>query len=100
MAVKVLITRRFKKGKERDFFELLNQMRGRAVESRGYISGQTLVGLDDPQRVVVVSTWHSVDHWLNWQRGEIRTAIDSQLTDLLETPPNYEVFTLGSFPER
>ena len=41
MAVRVIIDRKVKKGKESEFSELLKQLRSKAVASKGYISGET-----------------------------------------------------------
>jgi hypothetical protein len=63
MAVKVLITRRFKSGKGHELLGLLNQARSQAMNQPGYITGETLVGRDDPNKLVVIGTWQSEDHW-------------------------------------
>ena len=41
-AVKVIVRRRFKEGKTKGVFALLNKFRSDAMEQSGYISGETL----------------------------------------------------------
>src|SRR4030042_88516 len=73
MAVRIIIDRKVKKGKELDFSKLLREMRSKALLSKGYISGETLRALNDRQNYVVISTWQSLDDWKNW--GSFRKSI-------------------------
>ncbi len=69
MAVRVIIDRKVKKGKESEFSELLKQLRSKAVSSKGYISGETLRALSDRYNYIVVSTWQSLDDWRIWEKN-------------------------------
>lgn len=100
MAVKVLITRRFKSGKGHELLGLLNQARSQAMNQPGYITGETLVGRDDPNKLVVIGTWQSDDHWKKWQESSVRKSLENQIAGLLESPTSYEVFSFGSFPAK
>jgi heme-degrading monooxygenase HmoA len=100
MAVKVLITRRFKSGKGHELLGLLNQARSQAMNQPGYITGETLVGRDDPNKLVVIGTWQSEDHWKKWRESSTRKSLESQTDALLEGPTAYEVFSFGSFPAK
>jgi heme-degrading monooxygenase HmoA len=96
MVVKVLIKRRFKEGKARDGFTLLKKLRSDAMSQRGYISGETLVGHDDPQKVLVISLWYSLENWLKWKENTIRKTVESELEEYLKGPTEYEVYLLGT----
>ncbi len=100
MAVKVLITRKFKEGKSMEVFALLNKMRAAAMEQPGYITGETLIGYDDPRILVVISTWQSAENWINWREDPIRTANEAKLDPYLEQSVNYQLFVLGTYPTR
>ena len=63
MAVKVLITRRFREGTAMEVLGLLNQIRAMTVYQPGYISGETLFSRDNPQTILVVSAWESDEYW-------------------------------------
>jgi len=75
MTVKVIIDRRVKNGKEADFFDLLKELRSKAVSSEGYISGETLRAVSDRHNYVVVSTWQSGDDWKKWEKNSERACV-------------------------
>jgi heme-degrading monooxygenase HmoA len=85
MAVKIIIRRKVRKGKERQLLPLLLDIRSKAITQSGYISGETLINVNDPEEFVVIGTWKSVDHWKAWEaskeRGEIQRRIDELLGD-------------------
>ncbi len=85
MAIKVLITRKVTKGKQRDLLPLLMELRSKAMNQKGYISGETLKGISDPDEFMVISTWNSLEDWKAWDdnptRGEIQAKIDAILEE-------------------
>jgi heme-degrading monooxygenase HmoA len=85
MAVKVIIKRRIPKGREAQVLPLLLDLRSKAITQPGYISGETLINITDPEDYVVIGTWKSVDHWKTWEaskeRGEIQSKIDARLSE-------------------
>ncbi len=68
MAVRIIIDRKVKKGKESDFSKMLRELRSKAIPSKGYISGETLRAQGDPQNYVVITTWQSIEEWKAWER--------------------------------
>lgn len=96
MEVKVLITRRLKQGVEVDTFLALSRLRAAAMEQPGYISGETLVGLDQPGVMVVLSVWDSLEHWQRWKDGHRRREVEAELEPLLSAPAEYAVFRPGA----
>jgi heme-degrading monooxygenase HmoA len=83
MTVKVIIDRKVKNGKEPEFFELLKELRAKAVSSEGYISGETLRAVSDRHNYVVVSTWQSGDDWKKWAGNPVRTKIQAKIEKLM-----------------
>ena len=83
MAVKIIIRRNVPKEKEPELLPMLIQLRSLAVSQPGYISGETLRNVDNPEEHLVISTWQSTDSWKSWlsskQREEIQKRIDSVL---------------------
>jgi heme-degrading monooxygenase HmoA len=57
MAVKIIIDRKVKRGRDSDFAKLIRELRGKAISCKGYISGETLRAHDDPNNYIVISTW-------------------------------------------
>lgn len=100
MAVKVIIKRRFREGRAKEVFALLKKFRSEAMYQDGYITGETLTGLDDPQKVLVIATWQSIDNWHKWKEDSGRKANETLLEQYLEGPAEYEVYALGPYLTR
>jgi heme-degrading monooxygenase HmoA len=76
-------------------FDFLNQLRSRAMKQPGYITGETLVGHDNPNKLLVISTWQSVDSWRAWRDHEDRKVLDEKIVKHLIEPTHSETFMLG-----
>lgn len=98
MAVKVLITRRFREGTLVDIMMALTKLRVGAMGQAGYVTGQTLISRSDPQKMVVISTWESEKSWEKWRDSPERLALDHQLEPFLLDPTRYEVYAPGTVP--
>lgn len=93
--LKVLIRRKFKPGKEQEIRALLNQMRSDAVNMEGYISGETYFGHDDPNQMLVISTWQNLENWRSWKESDIRTTNATTMMEMYqEGPTTYEEYVL------
>jgi len=98
MAVKILIKMRFKEKDIGKISKMLITRRYGAMEQEGYISSETMWDLDDSQRVVVSSMWQNIESWNRWRNSEKRKAIESQFSDYLDGPTQYEHFFIGLYP--
>ena len=92
MAVKVIIDRKVKKGKETELFDLLKELRSKAISSKGYISGETLRALSDRHNYVVVGTWQSADDWKNWERDPERKKIQAKIEKIMVRPTKTKIY--------
>jgi heme-degrading monooxygenase HmoA len=97
MLVKVFIKRRFKKEKARAVFSHLKKLRFEAMQQKGYITGETLIDPDDPQKLMVIATWESRKDWLNWKMNENRKAKEAELEVWLEAPAEYETYVYSKY---
>jgi heme-degrading monooxygenase HmoA len=95
MAIKVLITRKFKKNTIREAYKLLMQLRAMVTVLPGYLSGQTLISADDPEKLLVISTWTSQKRWRDWEASEKRKEFTKKLADILEKPEHSEIYFVG-----
>ncbi len=95
MAVKVLITRRFKPDAMKKAYHLLMELRSLATLQTGYVSGQTLLSIASPGKLTVVSTWISQKRWQEWHDSPRRKAFSTRIEPLLEAPEEVEVFMVG-----
>ena len=95
MAVKILIKRKFKEGSIRAASRFLINHRNGAMRQPGYISSETMRSLDDPDKVVVVSMWHSIEEWEAWRNSEMRAANENEFKDYIIGETEFEHYSLG-----
>ena len=95
MAIKVLIKRSVPQSKAKDMIPLFRQMRALATAQPGYISGETLRSMDNPEEYLVISTWQASEHWKNWLKSSQRQSIQGKVDVLLGGETEYEIFHYG-----
>ena len=91
--VRVIVERRCKPGREAELEGLLLELRIKAMQQRGYISGETLRSVDDPDHWLVISTWADADLWTVWTTNAERTDITDRIKPLLSAPEKVSIFT-------
>jgi heme-degrading monooxygenase HmoA len=91
--VKVLAERSIKGRNVREIVRLLRQLRVKAMQQPGYISGETLHAVDDPNSYLVISIWESLEDWQRWEKHPERQTMVCEIDSLLESPPRTRVFT-------
>lgn len=95
MAVKILIKRRLPLDKTQDMIELSRQLRVLATQQEGYISGETLRRMDNPEEFLVISSWQSFADWQKWFNNSQRKQLQSRIDTLLGRETTYEVYQYG-----
>ena len=95
MAIKIIIRRKVPKSKEAQLLPLLLELRSKATTQPGYISGETLRNLKEPEDYVVISTWKSVDDWKTWEGNKGRLEILSKIEALLGEKGAYGIYLYG-----
>ncbi len=95
MAVKIIIRRKVPKGKEAQVLPLLLDLTSKAITQPGYISGETLINIDDLEDYVVISTWKSVDNWKAWEASKEREEIQGRIDALLGGKAAYGIYFYG-----
>jgi heme-degrading monooxygenase HmoA len=95
MIAKIIIKRRFVEGKTKQVLALLNELRSRAMQHQGYISGETLMKPDFPQNMAVIATWQSLEDWLVWKEDPERHKFEEMLAIYQTRPTEYEEYLLG-----
>ena len=96
MSVKIIIERKFKEAPSQENYKSINKLRVSAMHQRGYISGETLVNLDDNREFVVISFWSNIDDWKNWLNSEERGDLENELVPHLEEPAKIRAFRIGA----
>ena len=92
MPVKVIIKRKLKIEQPEELLPLLTEMRSRAKKQAGYISGETLRGLDDPGDFMVISEWETSDDWKKWSQSKERRDIQHKVDSLIGERSFYEIY--------
>ncbi len=95
MAVKIIIKRRVSKEKESELLPLLIEMRSKATAQPGYITGETLRSVKDPEDYIVISTWQSEDVWKAWESSKDRAQIQKKIDALLGKKTEYGIYLYG-----
>ena len=90
--IKVHIKRRVPPDKMEDLRALINQLRSMTAGQPGYIAGETLQRLDQPNESLVVSKWQSIDYWRQWLNSEERAEIQAKIDQLLGEETRYEIY--------
>lgn len=83
MTIRVLIERQVEPGQEAKLQQIMTHSRATATKAKGYISGETLRALDNPERFLVISNWNTVEDWKIWEKSPERAKIQEQLAPLL-----------------
>ena len=96
MTVKILLERKFKEEPGLGDIKIINALRIAAMQRKGYVSGETLVDMDDHKRIVVVSVWTGKSSWDAWHRSGERQRLEADLNMNLKQPPMIRSFMLGA----
>ena len=97
MLVRVFIKRRFREGAARHVFSLIRKIRARAMNRKGYISGETLIDSTDSRKTMVIGTWQSMDDGLSWEQDPRKKELEAQLERFPEAPAEYEVYVYSKY---
>ncbi|MBL6990970.1 MAG: antibiotic biosynthesis monooxygenase [Bacteriovoracaceae bacterium] len=95
MSVKVILSRKVRDDVREELTPLLIQLRNLAMVRPGYISGETLINMDDPRDFLVISTWKSHQEWNSWVNDDRRKDIQKTIDALLDGPTVYKVYFHG-----
>lgn len=91
--VKILLERTIKGRNVGEIVRLLRQMRVLALQQPGYISGETLHEVDNPNLYLVISTWESMADWETWGRSPERQKLQTEIDGYLQSPTKVRAFT-------
>ena len=96
MTVKILLERKFKEEPSSKEMKTINELRIGAMKRRGYVSGESLVDIDDHRRIVVISVWANKAGWDAWLNSDERRRLEASLAKKLKQPPTIRSFMLGA----
>jgi heme-degrading monooxygenase HmoA len=93
MTVRIIIEREVEQGQEARLRQLMTLARTKAIKAKGYISGETLRALDDPNRFLVISNWNSAEDWKAWEKDPERAKLQEELAPLLMGREKCTIYT-------
>ena len=92
MAVKILIYRYISKQQESVVRPFLKQIRQKALATKGYISGETLISGDDIEENLIISSWESRDDWEAFMEDEDSRGIHYRIDQVLGRETIYKIY--------
>ncbi len=86
MIVKIFIQSKSDPAKEKEFKQLLQELRTKAMEVKGFISGETMQSIEDPTVHLTIGTWRSITNWNKWLNSPERKVIQEKFNQVLVEP--------------
>jgi heme oxygenase (mycobilin-producing) len=69
------------------------ELRTSAMHTRGYISGETLRSLNNPQKIIVISNWNSLEDWKKWEENPDRKKVQADMDELLRSKETATIYS-------
>ena len=92
MTVQVMIKRKWKIDKPQELLPLLEKLHTRAEKQPGYISGETLRSIENPEDFLVISKWETAENWKKWLNSKERRDLQGRVDSLIGEKTFYEVY--------
>lgn len=93
MQAKVLIERHTAPHQAHHVLAIATELRAAAIRVPGYISGESLIDINDSTALVIISTWRDIEDWRRWESSEERRMLEENIAPLLSQPPRVRVCT-------
>ncbi len=90
--IRVIIDRYFAEGMRENLLQAQTKARQNALCSTGYISGESLQDMDDPQHNIIISSWRSRKDWEIWYSSSARKELAAEIAPMLDQPETITVF--------
>jgi heme-degrading monooxygenase HmoA len=84
------------KGDAEKIMDIILHLRNEAIKCKGYITGETLIDIEQPRSILVISTWDKTENWQAWDQSELRTTITRQMLPLLEVPYSVSIYNFAT----
>jgi heme-degrading monooxygenase HmoA len=87
---------------EQQLEQALKEARMFAMRSPGYLSGETLIDMQDSHHSLVISTWRAREEWEAWDGSNARRRVRALIEPLLEVPETVTIYevTLHNEPQQ
>ena len=92
MQVTLMVERNVIPGEQESVKRLLRELRSNATRQPGFISGQSVIDVFSPTRVMTITAWTSMAAWEAWENSPERVSITSRIAALLQEPPSLRLW--------
>jgi antibiotic biosynthesis monooxygenase (ABM) superfamily enzyme len=96
--IRLIIERKIKSGKEHGAWDLIHNLRNKAMRQNGYISGETLSGYYDSSLWVAISTWLEAEDCKAWLNSSERKALEGRENALIDAPVKFTILKFFEKP--
>ena len=92
MQVTLMVERNVIPGEQEPVKLLLRELRSHATHQPGFISGQSVVDVFSPTKVMTITIWTSLASWEAWENSPERISITDRIAELLQEPPTLRLW--------
>jgi len=85
MAIKIVISRTVTIIQEPSVKPIFSELHLLAWKSNGYISGETLVNVSNPDNSIIISSWQTIEDWERFQAMEEVRQLHAKVEQILGT---------------
>jgi heme-degrading monooxygenase HmoA len=91
--IRVLVYQRAKSTNDiGPLMDALRELRNEAMKQPGYITGETLVDVNEPRDILIISTWSSLEHYNAWNKSAPRLKAKETVDHYLAEPHSEKVY--------
>ncbi len=81
--IRVLIERYLADGKVSEYYQAIRQLKQKAGQMDGYLSGEMLIDPEDSRRCLVLSNWQDIESWKHWANSDKRNTAKDKIRKML-----------------
>lgn len=98
--IRVIIERQVAESLEDIYEQRARSVLQQAVEVPGFISGESLQDVNNPNHRLILSTWRSAADWYRWYQSPERRAMLAELTPMIDGQERIMIFEHADHPPR
>lgn len=83
--IRVFIERVIAEGLDKNYEEAIRHTLKTVLEAPGYISGESLTDVHQPNHRIIITNWTSVQAWEQWYKSSERREALNAITPILQT---------------
>ena len=76
---------------------ILAELRREALRQKGYLSGNTLLGVEDRSLISIETIWESHKDWKEWVKSETQNSIFRKLKPFLKQKSKIKIYRYLSY---